>query len=79
MNDLRTLTVGELRELLAAFPDSTPVAFAYPSGDHWRTTLVGDISTAENTPVRYSSYHRMHQVQEEDSTEEPERTIVILR
>ena len=67
---LDTMTVGELKAYLDGFPDERPVAFAFPSGDYWRTRLVGQIKSPEYVTVTYSEYHQQFQVKADEDTDE---------
>jgi hypothetical protein len=79
MNELRTMTVGELKALLAEYPDELPVCFSYPSGDHWRTVLAGTIESAEEAHVKYTAYHEEYKVvYPEDGKEEDEGATAVL-
>lgn len=68
-----TMTVGELKAYLDEFPDSQKVGFAYPSGDYWKTELIGSILGVEYAFVKFSGYHQKHQLVK-DITEEAEDT-----
>ncbi len=78
-NNLDTMTVGELKAYLEEFPDSAKVAFSYPSGDHWRTVLVGAIKSAEYANVKFSGYHDTHQIAEPEGeeTEKVEEVLIL--
>ncbi len=65
MKVLKTMTVDDLRTILADFPGDTKVAFAYPSGDYWRTTLVGRIKSVEDGVATYSAYHQAFKLEDD--------------
>jgi len=66
------------------------VKFAYNYGDHWRTTVAESISTVNECQVKYSDYHGMDRIVEEnyydgddgddcEMTPKPKtRTVIIL-
>ena len=80
------MTVDELIAELQCLPRDAEVHFAYNYGDHWRTQVAPTVDTVEMGKVKFSDYHRMPKVVEEDyddedhdySTGEPEGQVVIL-
>lgn len=77
--DIQTMTVQELRQILSTYPSDLPIAFSYPSGDHWGTKLAGTIKEVEEGEICYSDYHEKFQVAEEPDEEEDIQTILILK
>ena len=63
------LTVGELAAELRHLNQSLPVGYAYPSGDHWRTTLVRRASEVRVEGAAWSDYHRSLRLQPDDGDE----------
>jgi len=71
---IQTISVKAMRALLDGLEDDDKLAFAYPSGDHWRTDLVSSIKQVEQTKVGWSDYHRCFKVlTEEDGKEANEK------
>lgn len=80
-NELKTMTVGELRKLLSGVEDDVLVGFEVPAGDYWRSTLLGTIRKAEHGIVKYSEYHRRYTIldaEREDKEEFPETLPSVL-
>jgi len=78
----KTMTAGEIRAQLSDFPDDKPVMFAYPSGDHWRTVLVGEIESVEPAFVAYTEYHQQFKLLDDESDEngtDEEITVIVLK
>lgn len=83
------MTVRELLEELHGLDGigfgGIEVGFAYPSGDHWRTVLVGEVRKTTHALVKHSSYHeRLALIDEDDGDDEPAldpeaRSMVVLR
>jgi len=63
-------TVLELRDELNAFiadgHGDLPVKFSYNYGDHWRTQVAPDIDEVELGTVKYSDYHSMDKLVENE-------------
>jgi hypothetical protein len=83
MDKPRTLTVGELKKLLANVNDDVLVGCDYPAHDHMRTTLFGTIRKAEISTVQYSAYHTAFKVLDADDEEKAENidelpTVLVL-
>jgi hypothetical protein len=74
--NIKTMTVGELKQYLEEFPDSAKVVFAYPSGDYWHTELIGEINYAEYASVKYTEYHRCFKVM--DTEDEDGQEVLVL-
>lgn len=77
------MTVSELIKTLKEFDQSMEVMFQYPSGDYWRTELVGSIDDVIWMTVEWSEYHREYSIprdddKDTDDMERPKR-VVILR
>jgi hypothetical protein len=69
----------KVRELIAALQDhdlDSDVYFAYPSGDHWRTTIAAPVSYVEDMPVKHSAYHDKMVL---DEGSEPENYAVVIQ
>lgn len=81
-NELRTMTVGQLRAKLERFDDDSAVVFAHPSHDHWKTELAGRIRNLEEVQVKYSDYHRQFQIcnenEEADDVDELQYVVVLM-
>ena len=79
------MQVSELIEILQDMPQDAEVHFAYNYGDHWRTQVAPTVDAVDMGNVKYSDYHRMPKVVENDddddhdySTGAPEGQVVIL-
>ena len=70
------MTVNELKEILEQFDGEMEVQFTYQSGDYWRTQVAANICSAEEGYVKYSDYHRMNKV-DEDEDEDSERVVLL--
>lgn len=64
------MTVAELREMLASFPDDLPVVFAYNSRDYWHTTVAASVNEVSVQIIRYSNYHQMNTVYNDEFEKE---------
>jgi hypothetical protein len=60
------MKVSELIELLQMESPDAEVHFSYNYGDHWRTQVAPTVDSVETGYVKYSDYHRMHKVTEDD-------------
>jgi hypothetical protein len=70
------MTVNELKEYLEQFDGDMEVKFSYNFGDYWKTQVAKDISDVEEGYVKYSDYHRMDQI-DEDEEEDSERVVLL--
>ena len=70
------MTVNELKEYLEQFDGEMEVKFSYTAPDYWRTQVAADINDAEEGYVKYSDYHRMSQV-DEDEDDSSERVVLL--
>ena len=52
------------------------VKFSYTAPDYWRTQVAASINDAEEGYVKYSDYHRMSQV-DEDEDDDSERVVLL--
>lgn len=70
----------QLAELIAGGHAHKDVKFAYNYGDYWRTTVASSIDNISEVHVKYSDYHSMDKVLDDDGEERAEdvRTIIIL-
>ena len=81
---MTTMTVKMLREALADCPDEMPVHFAYNYGDHWHTEVAPTVGSVDEGVVKYSEYHRMDRLMDENEMYEEEgdfegtRRVVVL-
>ena len=74
----KTLTVQELIDELSCHDPEALVLFSYNYGDYWRTSVAQGINSIEEQEVRWSEYHRMHKLVDEDSEDEKNPTAIIL-
>lgn len=65
----------ELIEKLSSFDPETEVHFAYDYGDYWKTVVAPSVKRVEEGSVKYSGYHRMDTLQED---EQSDRSVIIL-
>ena len=76
------MTVTELREMLQTLENDgkgeLEVKFSYNYGDYWRTEVAEDVSECEVGTVKYSEYHSMDKVQDDEEGEES-RNVVLLK
>ena len=74
------MTVKELMESLEGFDPNMEVKFAYNYGDYWATEVASNIRDVDEGQIRYSEYHRMDKVVENEGDEEEfyTKTVVIL-
>ena len=66
------MKVSDLIDLLKDFDPNLEVHFAYPSNDYWRTELAPTVDTVGDGFVKYSTYHSMHKMLDEDEMYEDE-------
>ena len=81
--DFGGMTAGLLIEMLQGMDPETPVGFSYPSGDHWRTQVVGEVTQIEERAVEWSAYHEQFALPRGDDAKDeepghPSITIVVL-
>ena len=72
------MTVKELMESLEGFDPNMEVKFAYNFGDYWKTEVANNIRDIDEGQVRYSSYHRMDKVVD-DEEDDNIKTVVIIK
>jgi len=70
------MTVNELKEYLEQFDGEMEVKFSYTAPDYWRTQVAANINDVEEGCVKYSDYHRMSQV-DEDEDDSSERVVLL--
>ena len=85
------LTVDELIEKLMKVQQegngNMPVAFTYPSGDHWQTEIASPIDDVAYGLVEYTEYHISFKVVDEEDIEQyeeengaaPEGNVVLIK
>jgi phosphopantothenoylcysteine synthetase/decarboxylase len=84
----KSLTVGELIELLKDYDPNMKVRFAYDYGDRCRTQVAADINDVEEKWITYSAYHGMDKLaprsrdddddEENDDNKTGEQHVVVL-
>jgi hypothetical protein len=62
------MKVLDLIEALMSCDKDAEVHFAYNYGDHGRTTVAPEVRCVDEAYVKYSEYHRMPTVVENDGT-----------
>ena len=74
------MTVKELIESLEGFDPNMEVKFAYNFGDYWGTEVASNVTEIDEGQVRYSDYHRMDKVVDDENDEEYyAKTVVIIK
>jgi len=77
---LRHMTVKKLIDLLQDFDENMEVKFAYNFGDYWGTEVASNVTEIDEGQVRYSDYHRMDKVVDDENDEEYyTKTVVIIK
>jgi hypothetical protein len=64
------MNVAQLKEMLESFPDDMEVKFGYDSKDYWHTPVAADINGGDERFVKYSDYHRMDKVVQNEEQED---------
>jgi hypothetical protein len=74
------MTVKELMATLEDFDPNMEVKFAYNFGDYWGTEVASNVTEIDEGQVRYSDYHRMDKVVDDENDEEYyAKTVVIIK
>jgi hypothetical protein len=74
------MTVKELMNTLEDFDPNMEVKFAYNFGDYWGTEVANNVTEIDEGQVRYSDYHRMDKVVDDENDEEYyTKTVVIIK
>lgn len=71
------MTVKELISTLEDFDPSMEVKFAYNFGDYWKTEVASNVRRVDEGTVKYSSYHRMDKVV--DDEDDDMKPVVIIK
>lgn len=75
------MTVNELIEQLQAMQSNgngeMEVQFAYNYGDYWRTQVAATIDTVDTAQVKYSDYHSMDKVVDQERFDEDDGEVVV--
>ena len=78
------MQVKDLIEQLRSMNPDAEVHFSYNYGDHWRTEVAPTVDSVTEGVVKYSDYHRMDRLMDEDEMIEDEgdfegtRRVVVL-
>jgi hypothetical protein len=78
------MQVFQLIEQLMELDPNAEVHFTYNYGDHWRTEVAPEVGSVLEGFVKYSDYHRMDKLMDEDQMYEDEgdmegvRRVVVL-
>jgi len=78
------MQVFQLIEQLMDLDPNAEVHFSYNYGDHWRTEVAPKVGSVLEGLVKYSEYHRMDRLMDEDEMYEEEgdfegtRRVVVL-
>ena len=75
------MTVKELIESLEGFDPNMEVKFDYNYGDYWKTEVESNVRDVDEGMVKYSDYHRMDKVVDDEGDEEEfyTKTVVIIK
>ena len=66
------MQVFQLIEQLMDLDPNAEVHFSYNYGDHWRTEVAPKVGSVLEGLVKYSDYHRMDRLMDEDEMYEDE-------
>jgi len=66
------MQVKELIEMLSYLDQNAEVHFSYNYGDHWQTQVAPSVDRVDLALVKYSEYHRMDKLMDEDNMYEDE-------
>ena len=66
------MQVKDLIEQLQSMNPEAEVHFTYCYGDHWRTQVAPTVDLVQEGLVKYSAYHSMDQLLDEDEMHEDE-------
>jgi len=66
------MQVKELIEMLSYLDQNAEVHFSYNYGDHWQTQVAPSVDRVDLALVKYSEYHRMDKLMDEDDMYEDE-------
>ncbi len=78
------MLVKDLIEQLMYLDPAAEVHFSYNYGDHWRTQVAPTVDRVNLALIKYSEYHRMDKLMDEDEMYEDEgdyedtRRVVVL-
>ncbi len=72
------MKVRDLIEALQGMNQDATVHFEYNYGDYWKTHVAPEVEEVNDGLVKYSDYHQMPMIVEEDSTEFDEETGEII-
>jgi hypothetical protein len=72
------MNVKQLIELLQEQDPEAQVHYAYPSGDHWRTTVCPEVTDVEEGHVKHSDYHRDTVLVDEEKVDAKSTVVVVL-
>jgi hypothetical protein len=78
------MQVKDLIEQLRSMNPDAEVHFSYNYGDHWHTEVAPTVDSVTEGLVKYSDYHRMDKLMDEDDMYEDEgdfegtRRVVVL-
>jgi hypothetical protein len=66
------MQVKDLIEKLQSMNPDAEVHFSYNYGDHWHTEVAPTVSSVDEGVVKYSEYHRMDKLMDENEMYEEE-------
>jgi len=71
------MTVKELISTLEDFDPNMEVKFAYNFGDYWKTEVASNVRRVDEGTVKYSSYHRMDKVVDDEEDDDMKPVVII--
>jgi hypothetical protein len=72
------MLVKDLIEELKNFDENTEVHLSYNYGDHWHTQVAPVIKYVNEEKVKYSSYHSMDKVVDDEDESEEVKSVIVL-
>lgn len=73
----KTMTVQDLRDQLEGLDPEMEVHIGYDYNDYWNTKVAPKATTAEEQYIKYSDYHRMDKISNDDDNEDDKLVLVI--
>lgn len=73
------MKVRELIDELKSMDPDAEVHIAYPSGDHWRTTVAPVLSSADEMQVKHSAYHSKDVLVADEDWDDNADCVVVLQ
>ena len=71
------MTVQDLIEQLEGMDPEMEVHIGYNYGDYWKTQVAPKATTVEEQYIKYSDYHQMDKISNDDDNEDDKLVLVI--